>query len=113
MGTFIDACVDLPLFAAARRSDPQTSKAAGQASRAFAGGHCRLILDALAIGPGTKDSIAARCGLTEQQVARRMHELVRGGLVERTGREVMSASGCMEHEYRRITSQRVFPPSGM
>lgn len=97
----VDACLDLPLWAAARRSDPPTSKAAGRNSRRFAGGHCRKILDALAIGPGTKDEIAARCGLTEQQVARRMHELRRKGLVERTGREARSASGCFEDEYRR------------
>ena len=100
MPTFIDSQCDLPLFAAARRSDPPTSQAAAQAARAFAGGHFRKILDALAIGQGTKDSIAARCGLTEQQVARRMHELVRGGLVLDVG-EAVSPTGNRETVYRR------------
>ena len=101
MGTYIDATCELPLFAAARRSDPATSKAAAEAARAFAGGHCRLILDALADGRGTKDEIAARCGLTEQQVARRMHQLVRSGLVLEVG-EAVSPSGNRETVYRRV-----------
>lgn len=92
--------IDLPLWAAARRSDPPTSKAAGRNSRRFAGGHCRRILEALATGPGTKDEIAARCGLTEQQVARRMHELVGGGLVLEAG-EAVSPSGNREAVYGR------------
>jgi hypothetical protein len=91
--------IDLPLWAAARRNDPPTSKAAGRNSRRFASGHCRRILDALAIGPGTKDEIAARCGLTEQQVARRMHELVGGGLVLEVG-EAVSPTGNRETVYR-------------
>lgn len=96
----VDACLDLPLWRAARRSDPATSKAAGRASRRFAGGHCRKILEALAIGQGTKDEIAVRCGLTEQQVARRMHELVGGGLVLEVG-EAVSPSGNRETVYGR------------
>jgi hypothetical protein len=69
----MDAAIDdLPLF---RRTDPVTSKIAGVAAREFRGEHHRLILEALAAGPGTKDEIAGRCGLTEQQVARRMHGL--------------------------------------
>jgi hypothetical protein len=89
---------DLPLWRAARRNDPPTSKAAGANSRRFAGGHCRRILEALAIGPGTKDEIAARCGLDEQQVARRMHELRRAGLVVELGVAV-SPSGNLETRY--------------
>lgn len=92
--------IDLPLWAAARRSDPPTSKAAGRNSRRFAGGHCRRILEALATGPGTKDEIAARCQLTEQQVARRMHELVGGGLVLEVG-EAVSPTGNRETVYGR------------
>ena len=90
---------DLPLWRVARRNDPPTSKAAGRNSRRFAGGHCRKILDALAIGQGTKDEIAARCGLTEQQVARRMHELVSGGLVLEVG-EAVSPTGNREAVYK-------------
>jgi predicted Rossmann fold nucleotide-binding protein DprA/Smf involved in DNA uptake len=100
MPTYIDSQCDLPLFAAARRSDPPTSKAAAVAAIAFASGHCRKILDALSAGPGTKDEIAQRCGLTEQQVARRMHELRRVGLVVEVG-EAVSPSGNRETRYGR------------
>jgi predicted Rossmann fold nucleotide-binding protein DprA/Smf involved in DNA uptake len=98
--TTLDAIHELPLFAAARRDDPPTSKAAGRASRAFAAGHGRRILEALEAGPGTKDEIAARCGLDEQQVARRMHELKRRGLVEEVG-EAVSPTGNRETRYGR------------
>ena len=89
--------LDLPLF---RRSDPDTSKAAGVAAREFLGEHERRILEALAAGPGTKDELAHRCGLTEQQVARRMAGLKRRGLVVDTGERRASASGCAERVWR-------------
>ncbi len=98
--TTLEAIHELPLFAAARRTDPPTSKAAGRASRAFAAGHGRRILEALEEGPGTKDEIAARCGLDEQQVARRMHELKRRGLVVEVG-EAVSPTGNRETRYGR------------
>lgn len=91
---------DLPLF---RRSDPETSKAAGRAARetGLVGRHERLILEALAAGPGTKDEIAGRTGeLSEQQVARRMHGLHRAGLVEPTGTTRPSRSGRPERVWR-------------
>jgi predicted ArsR family transcriptional regulator len=88
----------LPLF---RRTDPVTSKIAGTMAREFKGDHERRILEALAAGPGTKDEIAGRCGLSEQQVARRMHGLARAGLVETTGTTRPSASGRPERVYRR------------
>jgi len=87
----------LPLF---RRTDPVTSKIAGTMAREFRGDHERKILEALAAGPGTKDELAARCGLSEQQVARRMHGLARAGLVETTGTTRPSASGRPERVWR-------------
>jgi len=90
----------LPLF---RRTDPVTSKLAGVAAREFKGDHERRILEALAAGPGTKDEIASRCGLSEQQVARRMHGLARAGLVETTGATRPSASGRPERVWRART----------
>jgi len=81
---------DLPLF---RRSDPPTSKAAGRAAREFLGDHERRILEALAAGPGTKDEIASRCGLSEQQVIRRRAALLRAGRVVLTGGTRRTASG--------------------
>jgi predicted ArsR family transcriptional regulator len=89
----------LPLF---RSTDPVTSKIAGTMAREFRGDHERRILEALAAGPGTKDEIAGRCGLTEQQVARRMHGLARAGLVETTGATRPSASGRPERVWRVI-----------
>ena len=87
----------LPLW---RKSDPVTSKIAGTEAKAFRGEHERRILEALASGPGTKDEIASRCGLTEQQVARRMHGLARAGIVEPTGTTRPSASGRPERVWR-------------
>lgn len=101
MGKFIDRQVDLPLFATARASDPPTSKAAAVRARSFVGEHYQKILRSLLAGPGGKSEIGRRCGLTEQQVNRRMAELRRAGWIERTGRLVESESGCEECEYRR------------
>ena len=81
---------DLPLF---RSTDPATSKMAGKIAGEFKGAHERKILEALASGPGTKDEIAARCGLSEQQVIRRRAALVRAGRVVLTGNTGRTASG--------------------
>ena len=102
MPTFIDSQVDLPLF---RRNDPPTSKSAGINAKRFAAGHGQRIVDALASGPGTKDELAQRCGLTEQQVARRMHELRRLGLVVEIG-EAVSPTGCAEAVYGRKRNEK-------
>lgn len=91
---------ELPLFAAARRSDPPTSRIAARMAGGLVADHHRRILEALELGPAGKTEIGLRCGLTEQQVARRMHELRRAGQVERTGRRARSASGRPEDEYR-------------
>jgi predicted ArsR family transcriptional regulator len=97
---YSESVADLPLF---RRTDPVTSKLAGVAAREFKGDHERRILEALAAGPGTKDELAARCGLSEQQVARRMHGLARAGLVETTGTTRPSASGRPERVWRAVS----------
>lgn len=101
MSDYFSTAVDeLPLF---RRTDPVTSKAAGRAARAtgLVGRHERLILEALAAGPGTKDEIAARCGLTEQQVARRRAGLLRYGLVVLTGERRRTPSGNTAEVWRK------------
>jgi predicted Rossmann fold nucleotide-binding protein DprA/Smf involved in DNA uptake len=90
---------DLPLF---RRTDPVTSKLAGVAAREFKGDHERRILQALERGPAGKCEIARRCGLTEQQVNRRLATMRRDGAIQRTGKVVTSDAGCCEHEYESL-----------
>lgn len=89
----------LPLFAAARRTDPPTSHAA--ARRAPVRGHQRLVLQALELGPAGQTEIARRTGLTVAAVSKRLPELRRAGLVEATGREVEAG----EAEYRNTPRQ--------
>jgi predicted ArsR family transcriptional regulator len=100
---YSESVADLPLF---RRTDPVTSKIAGTMAREFKGDHERRIFEALAAGPGTKDEISERCGLTEQQVARRMHGLARAGLVETTGTTRPSASGRPERVWQITAASR-------
>lgn len=91
----------MPLFAAARRTDPPTSKAAGRNARQFIGDHERQILDALAEGPGTKDELAERCGLSEQMVIRRIARLRRIGEVVGTGETRPTPSGGKAEVWRK------------
>jgi len=93
-----DAMEALPLFAAARRTDPGTSHEA--AKTAPVAEHQRLIIDALAQGPAGASGIAARCGLLPHQVNRRIHELAKAGRIVETGRTVLSNSGRSEREWR-------------
>ena len=90
----------LPLFAAARKTDPATSHAA--AKRAPVSGHCAKVLEALAAGPAGQTEIARRAGLTVAAVSKRLPELRRAGIVERTGREVEGG----ESEYRVSAASR-------
>lgn len=107
MSDYYSTAVDYgPLF---RSTDPETSKAAGRAARetGLVGRHERLILEALAVGPGTKDEIAGRTGeLSEQQVARRMHRLERAGRVEPTGETRPSRSGRPERVWKATATSR-------
>jgi len=93
-----DAMDALPLFAAARRSDPATSHAA--AKTAPVSEHQRLIIDALGQGHAGASGIAARCGLNGHQVNKRLTELARTGRIVETGRVVTSSSGRGEREWR-------------
>jgi predicted transcriptional regulator len=97
--TSMEAIEELPIFAAARRDDPATSMAAAARLPKIRGDHARRILEALAAGPAGQTEIAQRSGLTVAQVSKRIHELRKVGVIERTGREV----GRGEDEYRRAT----------
>jgi predicted ArsR family transcriptional regulator len=90
----------LPLFAAARSSDPATSHAAAAQAGGLATKHQRQILAALLEGPAGASGIAARCGLLSHQVNKRIAELARDGRIVQTGRVVPSSSGRGEREWR-------------
>jgi predicted Rossmann fold nucleotide-binding protein DprA/Smf involved in DNA uptake len=94
----------LPLFAAARRTDPATSHEA--AKTAPVAEHQRLILDALGQGPAGASGIAARCGLLPHQIGKRINELARAGRIVETGRTVLSNSGRSEREWQITASSR-------
>lgn len=94
----------LPLFAAARRTDPATSHAA--AKTAPVSEHQRLIMDALAVGPAGASGIAARCGLLPHQVNKRINELAKAGRITETGRVVRSSSGRGEREWQITAASR-------
>lgn len=99
MSDYYSTSVDhLPLF---RTTDPVTSKVAGTRAREFRGDHERLILQALSEGPGTKDEIAARCGLSEQMVIRRRAGLLRAGLIVLTGERRRTPSGNTAEVWRK------------
>lgn len=87
----------LPLFAAARRTDPATSHAA--AATAPVAEHQAKILEALSIGPAGASGIAARCGLFSHQVNKRLNELAKAGRIVETGRIVLSGSNRKEREW--------------
>jgi predicted ArsR family transcriptional regulator len=90
----------LPLFAAARSSDPATSHQAAAQAGGLATKHQRQILAALLDGPAGASGIAARCGLLSHQVNKRIAELARDGRIVQTGRVVTSSSGRGEREWK-------------
>jgi len=92
----------LPLFAAARSSDPATSHAAAAQAGGLATRHQRQILAALLDGPAGASGIAARCGLLPHQVNKRLNELAKAGRIVETGRTVTSSSGRGEREWRCV-----------
>ena len=90
----------LPLFAAARRTDPVTSHAAAAQSGSLRSEHARRILAALERGPAGASGIAARCGLLSHQVNKRLAELARAARIVETGVTVASSSGRQEREWK-------------
>ena len=89
-------------FPRARTRDPMTSHLAAAAVTTTEN-HFMLIRDALTVwGPMGKDRIAALAGLDPNQVARRLPEMRRLGLVGLTGETVQSNSGRAEREWQAI-----------
>jgi hypothetical protein len=95
------------VFPRARTGDPATSHIAAAAVTS-ADYHYARIHDALMVfGPAGKDRIAALAGLDPSQVARRLPEMRRLGLVGLTGETVQSRSGRAEREWQAITQQEM------
>jgi predicted transcriptional regulator len=94
---------DLPIFNRVRCSDPVTSYEAADAAKDLATKHFAIIVDCLkANGALGKDGIARHSGLEANQVARRLNELLKIGLIELTGNKVKSKSGRNEREWRAV-----------
>jgi hypothetical protein len=93
-------------FPRARATDPLTSHLAA-AAVTTATDHYTAIHEALTLyGPAGKDRIAALAGLDPSQVARRLPEMRRIGLVGLTGETVQSNSGCAEREWAAIPQEK-------
>ena len=84
----------------ARNSDPYTSHLAAKAINPSA--HYALIIDALNISAAGKTLIAKRSGLDHNQVARRLTELERNGVIGLTGKTVKSDTNRQEREWYLI-----------
>lgn len=94
------------LFKRARSLDPVTSHAAADQ---FKSGdlHFKLIAHCLErFGPLGKDGISYLIGLDSNQVARRLPEMARLGMVELTGHTTKSKSGRAEREWQFTPVQR-------
>lgn len=88
-------------FFRARATDAITSFKAADSIKDVAKMHQEVIFAALQrFGPMGKDGIANYTGLQSNQVARRLSELEKMGLIEQTGITVKSNSGRAEREWR-------------
>ena len=100
-------------FPRARNTDPSTSHMAAASVKTSAAIHHELIVECLKrYGPMGKDTIAARANINGNAdgnaVARRLPELEKMGLVEQTGRLVVSKSGRKEREWAYVLPQYLF-----
>jgi len=104
-GTQIELGASMDLFEwtrAVRRTDPDTSVRAAIKAEKFAGEHHQMIISALwASGvPMASEQIADRIGLDHAAVWRRMSELERGGVIEKSGDEHLNRSNRWAKKYR-------------
>ncbi len=92
-------------FNRARLGDPETSKKAGESVKNSAYVHAEIIYWCLhKYGPMGKDQIKKLCVFKDgSTVTRRLPELQKMGLIEPTGKEVVSESGRREREWRVAT----------
>jgi hypothetical protein len=89
----------LPEFPRVRTSDPETSHQAA-ASITDVSSHYAQILEALStIGPLGKDGISFYSRLDPNQIARRLNEMQKLGLIRLSGKTVKSNSNRQEREW--------------
>ena len=90
----------MPDFPRVRATDPVTSFEAAEAIKPVVSDHHRIILECLQeYGALGKDGISARTKLDGNQVARRLNEMQKIGLIHLTGKTVKSDSGRNEREW--------------
>lgn len=90
-------------FHRARTMDPTTSHQAAEEIKKVAPQHMELIHNCLhEHGPLGKDGIARHTGLNGNQIARRLPEMQRIGLVKETGFTVPSDAGRQEREWEGL-----------
>jgi predicted transcriptional regulator len=89
-----------PNFPRVRKTDPVTSFEAAEAIKPVVSQHYQIILECLqAHGALGKDGIASLTNLDGNQVARRLNEMQKIGLIHLTGKTVKSNSGRNEREW--------------
>ena len=90
----------MPDFPRVRTTDPVTSFEAAESIKPVASKHYQIILECLqTYGSLGKDGISAMTKLEGSQVARRLNEMQKIGLIKLTGRSVKSHSGRNEREW--------------
>jgi predicted transcriptional regulator len=95
-----DRIFKMPDFPRVRASDPVTSFEAAESIKPVAAEHHRIILECLIeYGALGKDGISAKTKLDGNQVARRLNEMQKIGLIHLTGKTVKSNSGRNEREW--------------
>jgi len=96
---FFKNMIPLGQFPRVRTSDPATSHQAA-ASISDVSSHYAQILEALStIGPLGKDGISFYSKLDPNQIARRLNEMQKLGLISLTGKTVKSNSNRQEREW--------------
>ena len=89
-----------PNFPRVRNTDPVTSFEAAEAIKPVVSKHYQIILECLqAHGALGKDGISSLTNLDGNQVARRLNEMQKIGLIQLTGKTVKSNSGRNEREW--------------
>jgi len=95
-----DRIFQMPEFPRVRKTDPETSFQAAESIKPVAERHFQVILECLqAHGALGKDGIASLTSLDGNQVARRLNEMQKIGLIHLTGKTVKSNSGRSEREW--------------